>query len=349
MNIYSVIKPIAFKLDPEKIHDMIIYTGAKKSTIGLLPGFHNNCENLALNINQFKWRTPVGLAAGFDKNGQALDFFSNIGFGAIEAGTITKLPQVGNDKPRIWRHPNLLSIQNAMGFPNQGADKILENIKKRKIFNTTLGINIGKNKNTTDLDTPSEYAYLYQKFAPIADYLVINISSPNTPGLRSFQKKELLSPILEAVTLERTKIPKPLVLKISPDMDTKDIATLCELSKEFKLSGIIATNTTADHKFGVGGLSGEYLRDKAFNTRKLVCENLREDKSQIIIGVGAIESYQDIKDFWKLGGSFVQIYTSFIYQGPQILNTIYNEMRADMKKNQFLSVQELYDNILMID
>ena len=254
MNIYSVIKPIAFKLDPEKIHDMIIYAGAKNSKIGLLPGVFNNNENLSLKINDLTWKSPVGLAAGFDKNAQALDFFSNIGFGAIEAGTITKLPQIGNDKPRIWRHPHINSIQNAMGFPNQGADQILKNIKKRKNKQTTLGINIGKNKQTSELDTPSEYAYLYEKFAPFADYLVINISSPNTPGLRSFQKKELLSPILEAATEERLKRPRPLFLKISPDMDIHDIDTICELAKEFKLSGIIATNTTADHSLGTGGM-----------------------------------------------------------------------------------------------
>ncbi len=350
MSIYSVFKSIAFKFDPELMHNMSIYAGSKLPHLADAFAQTRDSNDLCLEVNNLKWSFPVGLAAGFDKNANAIDFFTRLGFGAVEVGTITKRPQIGNPRPRIWRHPEINSVQNAMGFPNQGSKQILENIQKARLSDQVcLGINIGKNKDTSEADTAQEYAYLYETFSSSGDYLVINISSPNTPGLRSFQKKELLTPILESVSEKRNLNPKPLFLKISPDMEDDDIKMICDLSKEYTLSGIIATNTTVQHQFGKGGLSGEFIRELSKKTRNKVCEYLREDSGQNVIGVGGISSYDDIKDFWKHGGSFVQVYTGLIFQGPQLLIDIANDLQTDMKKHGLNSVQELYTYIKEID
>mgnify|MGYP003682944679 CR=1 FL=1 len=349
MNNYSVFKRLAFKFDPEIMHDMSIYAGSLAPRMADLFQPLNKHENHNLTIGDLSWSFPVGLAAGFDKNAKAIQFFDKSGFGAIEVGTITKKHQIGNPKPRIWRHADINSVQNAMGFPNAGYKEILSNLESTDLSSVCLGANIGKNKNTSEAKTPAEYAFLYEKFAPLADYLVINISSPNTPGLRSFQSKELLVPLLQAVNEKRATTPKPLFIKVSPDMNQEDLNMLCELSKEFALSGIIATNTTIDHDFGKGGLSGDYIRDISAKSRKIICENLREDPGQSVIGVGGINCYQDIKDFWKMGGGFVQIYTAFIFHGPKLLKDIAKEIDRDLKKYQLKNVQELYRNIKETD
>lgn len=349
MNNYSVFKTLAFKFDPEKIHDMSIYAGGKLPFMADLFNPLKPDSKHHLQINELNWNFPVGLAAGFDKNAKAINFFHKAGFGAIEIGTITKKPQIGNEKPRIWRHAKIESLQNAMGFPNEGSEKILSNLQQTNLDKICLGVNIGKNKDTSEANTPSEYAYLYKTFAPFANYIVINISSPNTPGLRSFQSPELLKPLLQAIKEEQAKLLKPVFIKISPDMNEADIKMLCELSKEFKLNGVIATNTTIDHNFGRGGLSGNFVKPMANKTRALVCDFLHEDPTQSIIGVGGINSYQEIKEFWKQGGGFVQIYTSFIYQGPKLLQDIAKEIDKDLTRYQFKNVQELFLNIKEID
>lgn len=349
MNFYSVFKYLAFTLDPEKMHDFAIKTAHHFPRIidPFNPLKNNTC--FELNCAQLNWSFPVGLAAGFDKNAQAIKFFERMGFGAIEVGTITKEPQIGNQKPRIKRHANINSLQNSMGFPNDGSFQILKNINMTSDINICLGVNIGKNKDTNENETAIEYAFLYKKFAPVCDYLVVNISSPNTPGLRSFQKKELLEPILSAIKSERDSLLRPVFIKIAPDLSHDDLKMICELSKEFGFSGIVATNTTIQHNFGPGGLSGQYIKNISKSCREKACEYLREDNSQTVIGVGGIDCYQDIKDFWKMGGSFTQIYTALIYQGPQLLKQIAKEMQADIKKYQLDSVQSLWQNIKEID
>lgn len=349
MNIYSVFKHLAFKIDPELIHDITISSAhlLPKASDLFNPLKHDNKYHL--KCGELNWNFPVGVAAGFDKNAMAINFFESLGFGAIEVGTVTKLPQIGNKKPRVFRHPKINSIQNAMGFPNAGSSEILKNIQNTELKSICLGVNIGKNKDTTELDTPSEYAELYNSFAPYCDYLVVNISSPNTPGLRNFQKKELLAPILEAINTERKLFHRPTFIKIAPDIEDKDLLMICDLSKEYGFSGIIATNTTTQHDFGKGGLSGAYIKPYAAKVRKKSCEYLKEDPSQLIIGVGGIDSYTEIKDFWKQGGSFVQVYTGFIYQGPQLLKSIATEINYDLDKYNFSTVQELFENIKETD
>jgi dihydroorotate dehydrogenase len=286
----------------------------------------------------------VGLAAGFDKDAQAIEFFSNCGFGAVEVGTVTKVPQVGNPRPRIWRLPEIQSLRNAMGFPNAGCEVIKENILSSK-YSTSLGVNIGKNKDTTIVDTPGEYSYLYDYFAPFCDYLVINISSPNTPGLRDLQTKEAFKAICEAVDEKRKLHPKPLYLKIAPDLAREDILDLVELAKEFNLSGIIATNTTIQHDYEKGGLSGKYIKEISKNVRKIVCEAVREVDDLSVIGVGGIDTFDEIHEFWKDGGSFVQVYSSFVFQGPKLLNNFQKDIDQLLRDTQAADLQEYINSI----
>ena len=349
MKIYSVFKHLAFKLDPEFIHDVTINSAHMLPFASKLFNSRVTEQKYQLKKGALNWSFPVGLAAGFDKNALAINFFENLGFGAVEIGTITKEAQLGNPKPRIFRHPNIKSIQNAMGFPNQGSTKILENLKKSSHQKICIGANIGKNKKTSEAMTPEEYAYLYSMFAPYSDYLIVNISSPNTPGLRNFQKKELLLPILKELKTAQEKNSKPIFIKIAPDLEVENLKMICELAKELSFSGIVATNTTIQHEFGTGGLSGEYIKPYAKMIRMKTCEFLKEDPSQTIIGVGGIDCYQDIKDFWKQGGSFTQVYTGLIYHGPELLQQIKQALDLDMKKNNFSTVQELHKNIKEID
>lgn len=343
MDIYSLFKKAAFKLDPESVHNLTLTLGEYAPQIADLFTKDSLCSKYTLTQNDLSWQFPVGIAAGLDKNAQCLKLFQKLGFGALEVGTVTKEPQKGNPRPRIFRHPEINSIQNAMGFPNKGSQSLKKNLTPfSPDKNFCVGVNIGKNKETTEERTPQEYAYLYKMFAPLANYIVVNISSPNTPGLRSFQKKELLTPIIEAISEQRKTLSKPVFIKIAPDLEESDLKMICELSKEFSFSGIIATNTTIQHKFGPGGLSGDYIRPYAKKIRNKACEFLKEDPSQSIIGVGAMDNYSDIQEFWKNGGSFVQVYTGLIYKGPTLLKSIKDDIDADLYEKQLNTVNELH-------
>lgn len=344
MNLYPIFKYFAFKKGPENIHELSM--NIFKNMPGLSGMFKGAtpCKKYQMSDGHMAWDFPVGLAAGFDKNAQAIEFFSKCGFGAVEVGTVTKVPQVGNLRPRIWRLPETYSLRNAMGFPNSGSKIIKKNILASS-YGSCLGVNIGKNKETTLADTPDEYAYLYDYFAPFCEYLVINISSPNTPGLRNLQTKEAFREICIAVDEKRKLKHKPLYLKIAPDLDRKDIIDLIELAKEFKLSGIIATNTTIQHDYGKGGLSGQYIKDISKHVRKIVCEAAKEVSDLSVIGVGGIDNFEEIHEFWKDGGTFTQIYTSFVYQGPNILNHIQTNIDQLLKQTEAADLQEYINSL----
>ena len=342
MNFYSVFKHLAFKLDPENVHDLAITSAKHAPALADLFSPVKHDDKYKFSHSGLDWEFPVGLAAGFDKNALAINFFKKLGLGAIEVGTVTKLEQIGNDRPRIFRHSKINSLQNSMGFPNAGSDQILKNIQENYKNDICLGVNIGKNKLTSEQDTPAEYAYLYKMFASYCNYLVVNISSPNTPGLRGFQKKELLTPILNAIKAEQKSLYKPVFIKIAPDMQTEDLKMICELSKELSFSGIIATNTTTQHNFGAGGLSGQYIKKISAPIRLKACEFLREDPTQTIIGVGGISTYDEIKEFWQAGGSFTQVYTSLIFEGPLLLKKIAREIDKDLLRLELKNVQELF-------
>lgn len=309
-------------MDPENVHDFT------------LQKFHENPWYLKKLFNSYQskpkdivssrnmtWKNSLGLAAGFDKNGIALDFLDYLGFGAIEVGTVTLKPQLGNEKPRIWRYPEEKALRNALGFPCQGSKVVLNNIKNYK-GSSCLGINIGKNKDTSNEKAAQEYGQLFEMFESHADYLVVNISSPNTQGLRDLQEKKSLENLLKHLNEKKSQSNTPLYLKISPDETDESLKEIFQLTKDYGLQGIIATNTTKDHPYEIGGFSGEPLYKKAKQTWVHLLEWNKGDEGFDIIAVGGFSNADQVKEFKSLGGKFLQIYTSFIYQGPEVFNLI---------------------------
>jgi len=344
--VYNLFKKCAFCLDPEVAHE---------KSMSFLAHFPLLAAELfstrpakfdhSVEIANLTWKFPIGLAAGLDKNGVAIDFFSRLNFGAIEIGTVTPLPQAGNERPRMFRLKSSESLRNMMGFNNLGAEKIYENVKQCKKNGKILGVNLGKNKSTSQENAWEDYLMLYQKFAPISDYLVINVSSPNTPGLRHLQGKESLKVILESLKTVRAKKPTPLFVKISPDLSFTDIPEIIELASDYKLAGLIATNTTIMSEIGAGGVSGKLLLERASAMRKFILEHKSAFPELELIGVGGISSFEDLWDFWQGGGKVAQIYTSFIYRGPEILWKMQKSIDRAIEINGHHSLKELLENI----
>lgn len=267
-----------------------------------------------------------GMAAGFDKNAEAVAELGKLGFSHVEIGTVTRHPQPGNPKPRLFRLVKDQALINRMGFNNEGADAVARRLEKLRSSNKKLpiiGVNIGKSKVTELADAVSDYEYSTRKLAPFADYLAVNVSSPNTPGLRSLQSIAELEPILRSV--QAVSLGKPVLVKIAPDLDDQDIADIAYLVKKLKLAGIIATNTTTKReglktnsaqvsKLGEGGLSGPVLASRAVAVLKILRGVL--DESFVIISVGGVVSATEVRQRLDIGANLVQGYTGFIYQGP---------------------------------
>lgn len=340
---YQILKPFAFAMDPENAHDRVIQFCSKNSHWAKFLGRNESNLDLSLQVGSNRWAFPVGLAAGLDKNGTCIDFFSELGFGAIEVGTVTPLAQEGNPKPRLFRYIEEESLRNCMGFNNQGAEFMALNMAKKKSYWSPVGVNIGKNKLTPDNIAFEDYAKLYNQFKESADYIVINVSSPNTPGLRDHQSKEGLREIVGNLKRERGEV--DVFVKISPDVAHESVDDAIEVVKEFSLTGIIATNTTIMPERGVGGVSGRLLHDKAQTIRKKCLDSLRETPEINFIGVGGFSNFDQIMDFWKQGGRAVQIYSSFIFQGPQILIDIQNSLEELMNQRGLKSFEELLAEI----
>jgi dihydroorotate dehydrogenase len=346
LDYYSLFRNIAFKLDAELAHERSISFLSKCPRLGFSLSNQNKLDDkYSLKLNNGIWKFPVGLAAGLDKNADCIDYFSRINFGAVEVGTVTPLSQPGNGKPRLFRYPDKKSLRNCMGFNNDGMDHMAQKIQLSNKNKKILGVNLGKNKATTSELAWSDYVKLFEKFRDIADYLVINVSSPNTPGLRNLQSNEELTKILSALTELRSESSTPLYLKISPDLELDDLSDIVLLAKKFNLAGIIATNTTIISAMGAGGVSGRLLTDKARIVRNSLLELLKDTPEIDLIGVGGINSFEQLWDFWKHGGKVIQIYTSFIYQGPAILNNIKNNIDKVLVDNNLSSLQELLENI----
>lgn len=324
--IFEIAKKILFKLDAEVAHDftMDVFERLPYFSTLLCP---NLKPQLKLKVGSLTWASPVGLAAGLDKNCRGYNFLANIGFGAIEVGTVTPRAQVGNAKPRLFRYVQEESIRNCMGFNNEGA-QFLEQQLKHANRSLPLGINIGKNKDTPDEEAFKDYSYLYQKFKNIADYIVINVSSPNTPGLRSHQTRESLEVIFKS--LKRKVGEVDLYLKIAPDIELEEIDSIIEVASQYKLTGIIATNTTIMPERGAGGVSGKLLYQKARQVRKACLDKIGPDRKLEFIGVGGFSSYADIVEYWRDGGRSLQIYSAFIFQGPKLLESINKSILDDL-------------------
>ncbi|MAK47059.1 MAG: dihydroorotate dehydrogenase (quinone) [Opitutae bacterium] len=338
----SLIKPVFFQMDPETAHSIAVFvlrhmdnSKLAKSFLGL---FGNNYSPVSAFGLEFP--NPVGLAAGFDKNGQFPSIISKLGFGHVEIGTVTPKPQPGNPGPRLFRIPQEESLVNSLGFNNLGADAMLLNIKKsypKGKRSSPLGINIGKAKSTNIENAIQDYEYSFKTLAPVADYFTLNISSPNTKNLRQLQKKEHLKPLLQKLnflkkewSLKTKSSPIPLLIKISPDESYNELESIVENAVENDISGIIATNTTKyslsknQHQFS-GGLSGRKLEKKSVETIKFISK--LTNGMFPIIGVGGVSDVDSMQRKLDLGACMVQLYTSLIYEGPFMARKLISELK----------------------
>jgi len=326
--LYSLVKPILFSLDPELAHDI---------SLKMLQQFHRVLPTRRVDkptrVMGLDFPNPVGLAAGLDKNGDYLDGLGKLGFGFIEVGSVTPLAQPGNPQPRIFRLSRQQSLINRMGFNNSGVDHLLDQVGN-KARDFVLGINIGKNLSTPVDQALTDYCLGYEKVYTSADYITINISSPNTPGLRDLQNHEALEALLSGISQlrarleDRLQLYRPLAIKLSPDLEHQAIPAIADLLRKYSVDGLIATNTTVT-RGGVeghpqadesGGLSGAALRDKS---RQLLIDFHQELGDDIpIISVGGIDSAEEAKLRFELGAKLIQLYTGLIYRGPGLVNTI---------------------------
>ncbi len=337
----SIIKPIFFLWDPEKIHHIVFkiikFLCAFPSVPSIIKSIYSvNDKRLERKLFGLTFPNPVGLAAGFDKDAKLYDELGYYGFGFIEIGTLTPKAQPGNDQPRMFRLPEDEGLINRMGFNNGGAEAAAERLKNRK-SNIIVGGNIGKNKVTPNEDAVSDYEKCFETLFDYVDYFVVNVSSPNTPGLRALQDKEPLTKLLLRVKElnAQKKNPKAILLKIAPDLTNEQLDDIIVIVKETKIDGVIATNTTIDRSnlvtdksrietCGAGGLSGKPLTKRAVEVVKYLSD--KSNKSFPIIGVGGIHTGKDAVEMMKAGASLVQVYTGFIYEGPGIAKKINKEI-----------------------
>lgn len=330
---YSVIRPLLFKLDAEQAHHLTL------NALHYLPNFlfKKIPEQKPISAMGLSFTHPVGLAAGLDKNGAHLDALSKLGFSFIEVGTITPKPQGGNPKPRLFRLANKEAIINRMGFNNEGVEVLIKNIKKSN-YQGILGINIGKNKETSLNEAVNDYLICLQKVYPYASYITVNVSSPNTPDLRQLQQGDYLNQLLKHLSNEQKKLADvyqrhiPLVIKVSPDESVDVLKQIAEAVIKHQFSGIIATNTTCS-RVGVedlpqsqeqGGLSGKPLLERSTRCLQVLKGMVGSDVT--VIGVGGIGDVDSAKQKLNAGADLVQVYTGLIYQGPELIYKIVKEL-----------------------
>jgi len=297
-------------------------------------------EKLTQEVFGVKFVNPVGLAAGFDKNATMIKSMPAMGFGFTEIGTMTPRPQDGNPKPRMFRYPEHKSVQNAMGFNNKGAHTVLKNLKKVYPFEIPVGANIGKNKTTPEEFALSDYKMLIKKFENTSDYLVINISSPNTPNLRDLQNEAFIT---ELFTMAKELTTKPILLKIAPDMQADQAIELCNCAVNAGASGIIATNTTIDYDLvpncqDFGGLSGACLTDKSYELFKALAKELYGKTT--LISVGGIANGEQAYARIKAGATLVQSYSGLIFEGPSMVRKINEEILELMAKDGYSHISD---------
>ncbi|MBC7864064.1 MAG: quinone-dependent dihydroorotate dehydrogenase [Bacteroidia bacterium] len=333
-----LIKPFLFLFDPEKIHHFtfsvlkfFLKAGFMRSFIGSFYCVED--KKLERKLFGLNFKNPVGLAAGFDKDAKLTDELACFGFSHIEIGTVTPKSQPGNDKPRLFRLKKNEAIINRMGFNNGGATAAALKLAKRKNKGLIIGGNIGKNKNTPNENAVNDYELCFEALYEVVDYFVVNVSSPNTPGLRALQDKEPLTLLLNRVMeLNRSKPKaKPVLLKIAPDLTNEQLDDIIEIVSTTKINGVIATNTTISRadlnytkeeieKFGAGGLSGVPLQKKSTEVISYLAK--KSAKAFPIIGIGGIHDGNDAIEKLKAGADLVQLYTGFIYEGPAIVKRI---------------------------
>jgi dihydroorotate dehydrogenase len=358
---YRLIRPILFRLDPESVHEVT------KTLLKLgqpMPGktwaweaLWTPREDRPVELWGMHFRNPVGIAAGFDKNAELVPFLRSVGFGFVEIGTVTLLPQPGNPKPRLFRYPRQKALVNRLGFNNEGTDAVAKRLERwgrkyegreargegRAALDVPLFVNIGKNKDVPLDEAPAAYRETYRRLAPLADAVVVNVSSPNTPNLRDLQRPESLVEILTMLRAERTSTTfrrtgqHPILVKLAPDLDDtglREIVDACRLNAE----GIIATNTTIDHSALVGerdetgGLSGRPLFGPSTEGLRKIREQVGPDYP--LVGVGGVFTAADLKAKLAAGADLVQAYTGFIYEGPGFVKKVLGSLPSPRQQSR---------------
>lgn len=348
----SLIRPLLFRLPPETAH------GFALKALSFAPGvagafFGDGSDDFNLRRFGLTFRNPVGLAAGFDKDGIALSGLSRLGYGFIEAGTVTYHPQPGNPRPRLFRLPVDKALINRAGFNNHGAREFVERVSTRR-SSGVLGVSIGKSKVVPIEEAVEDYLRCFETIYPVADYVAVNVSSPNTPGLRQLQKSDELHSLLSALQSRNRELANeresvPLLVKFSPDLSEEELEGAVQVTQGNRVAGIIATNTTLSRRglqtplatvnsYGEGGLSGAPLRQQA---NQVIARLYKLTRGQVpIIGVGGIFTAEDAWEKICAGASLVQLYTGFIYQGPNIAREISKGLLTILKREELTSLDE---------
>jgi dihydroorotate dehydrogenase len=347
---YALMRPLIFRMNPETAHHVAFGLGNMAQR---LPGFLGLARTvcgrpdpgLARDVLGLKFASPIGLAAGLDKGAELLPLWKALGFGFVEIGTVTPRPQPGNPKPRVFRIPEEAIILNRMGFNSEGVDVVARRLKARP-RDLVVGGNIGKNKETPEEDALSDYQAAYRSVAPLVDYVTLNISSPNTPGLRRLQAPAALAPLLEGMLLLRKEMgleAQPLLVKLAPDLDPPELDAIVDVVVESGVSGLIATNTTLDRNIvsemnrakvealGQGGLSGRGLKIKAREVHRQVLKRLPHHVK--LMACGGIGSGEDAAVALQDGAALVQIYSSLIFEGPGLIG----RMNKDLAERTYYS------------
>ncbi|CRL07555.1 CLUMA_CG020520, isoform A [Clunio marinus] len=343
-----VLMPLMRLFEAERSHELAVKTCKYK----ILPSVdYKDPDSLNTRMQNIFLKNPVGIAAGFDKNAEAVEGLDKIGFGFVEIGSVTPFPQSGNQKPRVFRLIEDDAIINRYGFNSDGHETVwkrLQQLRSHQRYEGVIGVNLGKNKSSED--AVKDYVDGVKLFGPVADYLVVNVSSPNTPGLRKMQQKDTLKDLLVNVVKENLALdlPRPIFLKLSPDLTDTELKDICGIikKKECKVDGLIISNTTVDRSMilhsqfnnEVGGLSGKPLKEKS---TRMISEAYKLTQGKIpIIGVGGVSSGQDVYEKIRAGASAVQIYTSFAYHGPPIVTKIKKELEEILKEQGHQTVQD---------
>ena len=334
MDLYGALRPLIFRLDPETAHNLAFWLGERVCSWPRLPEPHLE-PSLRRSAFGLDFPTPLGLAAGLDKGATLLPLWKALGFGHVEIGTVTPRPQAGNPKPRLFRFPEAGLILNRMGFNSEGAEVVAARLRTRP-GGLIVGGNLGKNKETPETEALDDYRAAYRLIAPHVDYIALNVSSPNTPGLRNLQAPEALKPLLEGMVGLRKEMDlerQPLLLKLAPDLAPEDLDAIVEVAVAAGISGLIATNTTLDRGVvdeplrnrveakGAGGLSGVPLKPKARQVRLRILKALKGRLP--LVACGGLGSAEDVRDALNDGAALAQIYSALIFEGPALVRRIH--------------------------